>query len=249
MLVQSARLVLPPQPLHVPHWRQTSCLYPSCEPAPCPASGTAPAAHCVAKPPVPVALPTSTCPCRMSFPKLAFIDTARWLVRAVLSTLRPAGDYKRRRGVPSIEGPPPSWLLALPDETPLELTDWLAAYALSRSRNLHLLTMATGVLLSFLIAKTELVAREVYGAGKTQCVALLAAYFALPSRIVDVMASREHYHHCDGILCAPTPPNTTRRSPSALPRGHSLGALMVPRCAPGAISAPPSAPCPGRRLC
>ena len=43
----------------------------------------------------------------------------------------------------------------------------IAAHALSCSRDLHLLTMATGVLLSLLTAKTELVVRGV------------AAYFAL----------------------------------------------------------------------
>ena len=47
------------------------------------------------------------------------------------------------------------------------------------SPDLHLLTMATGVLLSLFTCKTELVARRVYGAGKTQCIAILAAYFAL----------------------------------------------------------------------
>ena len=51
--------------------------------------------------------------------------------------------------------------------------------------------MATGVLLSLLTGKTELVVRGVYGAGKTQCIALLAAYFALGGHHV-YYASREN---------------------------------------------------------
>ena len=39
--------------------------------------------------------------------------------------------------------------------------------------------MAVGVLISLLTHKTELIVRGVYGAGKTQCIALLAAFFAL----------------------------------------------------------------------
>ena len=39
--------------------------------------------------------------------------------------------------------------------------------------------MAVGVLLSLLTHKTELIGRGVCGAGKTQCIALLAAFFAL----------------------------------------------------------------------
>ena len=41
------------------------------------------------------------------------------------------------------------------------------------------LTMAVEVLLSLLTHKTELIVRGVYGAGETQCIALLAAFFAL----------------------------------------------------------------------
>ena len=64
-------------------------------------------------------------------------------------------------------------------ETPAQLVEWLAAHALSESRDLHLLSLAVGVLLSLLTHKTELIVRGVYGAGKTQCIALLAASFAL----------------------------------------------------------------------
>ena len=39
--------------------------------------------------------------------------------------------------------------------------------------------MAVGVLIFLLTHKTEVTVRDVYGAGKTQCIALLAAFFAL----------------------------------------------------------------------
>ena len=39
--------------------------------------------------------------------------------------------------------------------------------------------MGVGMLLSLLTHKTELIVRGAYGAGKTQCIALLAAFFAL----------------------------------------------------------------------
>ena len=55
--------------------------------------------------------------------------------------------------------------------------EWLAAHVLRASRDLHLLSLAVGVLLSLLTHKTELIVRGVYG--KTQCIALLAAFFAL----------------------------------------------------------------------
>ena len=78
----------------------------------------------------------------------------------------------------------PAWAAALAHETPEQLAHWLPAHNLAKSRDLHLITMATGVLLSLLTGKTELVVRRVYGAGKTQCIALLAAYFALRGRHV-----------------------------------------------------------------
>ena len=57
----------------------------------------------------------------------------------------------------SSEGPPPAWGAALARETPEQLAPWLPTHALAKSRDLHLLTMATGVLLSLLTGKTELV--------------------------------------------------------------------------------------------
>ena len=84
-----------------------------------------------------------------------------------------------------------AWAAALAHETPEQLVHWLPAHSLAKSRDLHLLTMATGVLLSLFTGKTELVVRGVYGAGKTQCIALLAAYFALRGHHV-YYASREN---------------------------------------------------------
>ena len=76
-------------------------------------------------------------------------------------------------------------------ETPAQLVEWLATHALSESKDLHLLSLAAGVLLSLLTHKTELIVRGVYGAGKTQCIALLAAFFALRGHHV-YYASREN---------------------------------------------------------
>ena len=83
------------------------------------------------------------------------------------------------------------WLASCRSEVPEQLVDWLAAHALSASRDLHLLSLAVGVLLSLLTHKTELIVRGVYGAGKTQCIALLAAFFALRGHHV-YYASREN---------------------------------------------------------
>ena len=51
--------------------------------------------------------------------------------------------------------------------------------------------MAVGVLISWLTHKTELIVRGVYGAGKTQCIALLAAFFVLRGHQV-YYAAREN---------------------------------------------------------
>ena len=45
----------------------------------------------------------------------------------------------------------------------LQLVHWLSAHSLANSRDLRLLTMVTGVLLSLLTGKTDLVVRGVYG--------------------------------------------------------------------------------------
>ena len=78
------------------------------------------------------------------------------------------------------------WVPSCLSEVPEQLADWLAAHALSASRDLHL-----GVLLSLLTHKTDLIVRGVYGASKTQCIALLAAFFALRGHQV-YYASREN---------------------------------------------------------
>ena len=81
--------------------------------------------------------------------------------------------------------------MSCPEKLPARLTDWLAKHAIGQSRDLHLLTMAVGVLVSLLTHKTELIVRGVYGAGKTQCIALLAAFFALRGHHV-YYAAREN---------------------------------------------------------
>lgn len=106
-------------------------------------------------------------------PKAAIIDTARWLVRALVVPSTDPSQLVTPDGVPSTEGPLPDWLAALSHKAP---GNW--QIGLLPMRNLHL-TMATGVLLSLLTAKTELIVREEHRAGKTQCIALLAAYFVL----------------------------------------------------------------------
>ena len=70
------------------------------------------------------------------------------------------------------------WLPSCLKEVSEQLVNWLAAHALSANRDLHLLSLAVGVLLSLLTHKTELIVRGVYGAD-TQRIALLAAFFAL----------------------------------------------------------------------
>ena len=72
----------------------------------------------------------------------------------------------------------------------------------SGSRDLHLLAMATGALLSLLTAKPELVVRGVYGAGETECIAFVAAYFALRAHR-PLCGPGEHHHHSNGCFCAP----------------------------------------------
>ena len=119
--------------------------------------------------------------------------TARWLVRELIGAEadRAFPSSPGDGGGLSAEGPPPAWAAALARETPRQVAQWLPAHTLARSRDLHLITMVTGVLLSLLTGKTELVVRGVYGGGKTQCIALLAAYFALRGHHV-YYASREN---------------------------------------------------------
>ena len=118
-------------------------------------------------------------------------STARWLVRGLITVGADFANLAQpgEGGGLSIERPPPAWIAALARENPEQLAHWLPAHSLAKSRDLHLLTMATGVPLP--AGKTELVVRGVYGAGKTQCIALLAAYFALRGHHV-YYASREN---------------------------------------------------------
>ena len=80
--------------------------------------------------------------------------------------------------------------------------------------------MATGVLLSLLTSKTELVARGVYGAGKTQCIALLAAYFALRRHYV-YYAPRENTTITAMLLSCFVSCREPRKTPPRWPFGSS----------------------------
>ena len=129
-------------------------------------------------------------------PSPAMVASSKWLVRALL-TLQADSPLAAIPDLPGLEEALPSgsqssgWLPTCLSEVPEQLTDWLAAHALSASRDLHLLSLAVGVLLSLLTHKTELIVRGVYGAGRTQCIALLAAFFALRGHQV-YYASREN---------------------------------------------------------
>ena len=117
-------------------------------------------------------------------PSPAMVASSKWLVRALL-TLHAESPLAALPDLPGLEealpigSQSPGWLASCHSEVPAQLVEWLAAHALSASRDLHLLSLAVGVLLSLLTHKTELIVRGVYGAGKTQCIALLAAFFAL----------------------------------------------------------------------
>ena len=135
-------------------------------------------------------------------PKAALIDTARWLVRALVASSAPSGQ-----------------------QIPLELADWLAAHALSCSRDLYVLIMATGVLLSLLTAKTELVVRGVYGAGKTRQPTLACKDTMSTTRFGRTLPSLRWPPLCTASSLEAR--MTIRPLPSALPRGHKPVAPRV----------------------
>ena len=112
------------------------------------------------------------------------IASSKWLVRAL--SLHAESPLAAIPDLPGLWEALPSgsqslgWLASCRSEVPEQLVEWLAAHALSASKDLHLL----GVLLSLLTHKTELIVRGVYGAG-------LAAFFALRGHQV-YYASREN---------------------------------------------------------
>ena len=204
MLARTARLPLPAEPFHVPRRRQAtmhtftvyvhhvmhvghlaspmvwrSLLYP-------PQQGS----------PLLGALRSSRFPCLMTFRHLPWLHLPSGLCGPCsLYMLR--APFLLSRDLPGLEealpigSQSPGWLASCHSETPAQLVEWLAAHALSESRDLHLLSLAVGVLLSLLTHKTELIVRGVYGAGKTQCITLLAAFFALRGHQV-YYASKEN---------------------------------------------------------
>ena len=204
MLAKMSRLTLPDQPFHVPVWRRASLhtftlrlhhvmrvghlespmvwrslLYPS-----------------PARLPLTWGITNFPRPMPHDLPSYEMLQTATWLVRALLVTS--AGH-----AVPVLAAEPlleealplgsqsTAWLPLCSSAVPTQLVEWLAAHSIGCSPDLHLLTMAVAVLLSLCTHKTELAVRGVYGAGKTQCIALLAAFFALRGHHV-YYASREN---------------------------------------------------------
>ena len=204
MLAKMSRLTLPDQPFHVPIWRRASLhtftlrlhhvmrvghlespmvwrslLYPS-----------------PARLPLTWGITNFPRPMPHDLPSYEMLQTATWLVRALLVTS--AGH-----AVPALATEPlleealplgsqsTAWLPQCSSAVPTQLVEWLAAHSIGCSPDLHLLTMAVAVLLSLFTHKTELAVRGVYGAGKTQCIALLAAFFALRGHHV-YYASREN---------------------------------------------------------
>ena len=91
-------------------------------------------------------------------PSPDMVASSKWLVRALL-TLHADSPLAALPDLPGLEEALPSgsqssgWLTSCLSEVPEQLVDWLAAHALSASRDLHLLSLAVGVLLSLLTHK------------------------------------------------------------------------------------------------
>ena len=107
-------------------------------------------------------------------PSPDMVASSKWLVRALL-TLHAESPLAALPDLPGLEEALPSgsqsagWLASCRSEVPAQLVERLAAHALSASRDLHLLSLAVGVLLSLLTHKPELIqliVRGVYGAGR-----------------------------------------------------------------------------------
>ena len=163
MLARTARLSLPAEPFHVPRWREAtmhnftvyvhhvmrvghlaspmvwrSLLYPS--------PARLPLAWGVTQLPLPMPPftrqwshpPSGLCgPCSHCMQKAPWLPDLPGLEEAL-----PSGSQS------------PGWLASCHSEVPAQLVEWLAAHALSASRDLHLLSLAVGVLLSLLTHKT-----------------------------------------------------------------------------------------------
>ena len=189
MLATSARLQLPDEPFHVPRWRQASLLHLTLNVHHVMRVGhlESPMVWCSLLYPSPARLPLVwgitqlPLPMPHDLPTAEVVESAKWLVRALLIANPGAARPSLPEWIELGEALPggsqsPGWLRSCAEETPARIANWLAEHAVGQSRDLHLLTMAVGVLLSLLTHKTELIVRGVYGAGKTQCIALLAAF-------------------------------------------------------------------------
>ena len=137
-------------------------------------------------------------------PSPDMVASSKWLVRALL-TLQADSPLAALPDLPGLEEALPShsqssgWLPSCFSEVPEQLADWLAAHALSASRDLHLLSLAVGVLLSLLTHKTELIVRGVLGPARHS-----ALRFSLLSlRYVGTRCttlSGEYHDRCHGHL-------------------------------------------------
>ena len=185
MLARTARLSLPAEPFHVPRWREAtmhnftvydtmctmSCVWGTLLPpwSGYPSPARLPLAWGVTQLPLPM-------PHDLPSPDMVASSKCRPCSESPLAALPDLPGLEE--ALPS-GSQSPGWLASCRSKVPAQLVEWLAAHALTASRDLHLLSLAVGVLLSLLTHKTELIVGGVYGAGKTQCIALLAAFFAL----------------------------------------------------------------------
>ena len=123
------------------------------------------------------ALHSSHFPCLMTFRHLPWLHppsglwglahSSCWSSCPTLPDLPGLGEAR------PIGSQSPGWLASYLSETPAQLVEWLAAHALSESKDLHLLSLAAGVLLSLLTHKTELIVRGVYGVRRSVLRSLL----------------------------------------------------------------------------
>ena len=204
MLAAFARLQLPIEPFHVPRWRQASLLQFTLNVHHVMRVGhlESPMVWCSLLYPSPARLPLVwgitqlPLPMPHDLPTAELVASAKWLVRALLTEHPGAAHSSLPEWIQLGEALPggsqsPGWLRSCAEETPARIAAWLDEHAVGQSQDLHLLTMAVGVLISLLTHKTELIVRGVYGEGKTQCIALLAAFLALRGHQV-YYAAREN---------------------------------------------------------
>ena len=175
MLAASARLQLPNEPFHVPRWRQASLLHFTLNVHHVMRVGhlESPMVWRSLLYPSPARLPlvwriTQLLPMPHDLPTAEVVESAKWLARALLTEHPGAAHPFLPEWIELGEALPggsqsPGWLRSCAEETSARIAAWLAEHAVGQSQDLHLLTMAVGVLISLLTHKTELIVRGVYG--------------------------------------------------------------------------------------